>query len=502
MIALAGATRPAAAQSPSRDDANAIALEVQWSHPGDTSRTTASYQIVVNPPLRRGSPIHDAAWQSVRAMHAPLVRFVPWLPYPRLGVAELEPPTATSTSWDFTQIDPLTIDFLEASRGLPVMLNFSTMPAWMWTSDARVTYPAQADSAIWTYTQGAAPRDTSMREIAGYYARLLSWYTRGGFVDERGRRHDSGHRYDISHWEVLNEPDLEHHLSPALYTRLYDEVVGAMRTVSPRTKFGGVSLAFPGQQPEFFTYFLDPAHHARGTPVDFITYHFYASVGNIGPDAWPPMYFRQADQFLEQVKWIEAIRKRLSPRTQTFINEVGSIALGHEDADKLPVFYWNLSGATYAYLFGELSRMGIDGVHESQLVGYPSQFPSVSMLDWNTGKGNARYRVLELLRAHFSPGDRMVASQSSVATTNGAGYTTVAGELAPYAYAVIGKDGRHRVLLVNRRNAAARVTVPGARGATLAYVDESTGLNPPASRSLDADTIDLSAFSVAVVTLP
>ncbi len=34
-------------------------------------------------------------------------------------------------------------------------------------------------------------------------ARLLSWYTKGGFVDEVGVTHTSGLFYNISHWEVI-----------------------------------------------------------------------------------------------------------------------------------------------------------------------------------------------------------------------------------------------------------------------------------------------------------
>ena len=41
-----------------------------------------------------------------------------------------------------------------------------------------------------------APRDRSWGEIAAYFARVALWYTRGGFVDERGARHESNHRYD------------------------------------------------------------------------------------------------------------------------------------------------------------------------------------------------------------------------------------------------------------------------------------------------------------------
>ena len=51
----------------------------------------------------------------------------------------------------------------------------------------------------------------------------------------------------------------------------------------------------------------------------------------------------------------------------------------------------------YAYMFMELSKLGIDYIGESQLVGYPgvtsntTQFPDVTMIDWTNGKPNARY---------------------------------------------------------------------------------------------------------------
>ena len=72
---------------------------------------------MVNPPLQRGTPVHDNAFKALDDLVADYVRYVPWLPYPKLGVAELEPPKDGKTSWDFTLIDPMTIDFLEAHEG-------------------------------------------------------------------------------------------------------------------------------------------------------------------------------------------------------------------------------------------------------------------------------------------------------------------------------------------------------------------------------------------------
>ena len=48
---------------------------------------------VVNPVTQRESPYHDQVYQKIADLQAPFQRYVPWLPYPRLGVAELEPPS-------------------------------------------------------------------------------------------------------------------------------------------------------------------------------------------------------------------------------------------------------------------------------------------------------------------------------------------------------------------------------------------------------------------------
>ena len=59
------------------------------------------------------------------------------------------------------------------------------------------------------------------------------------------------------------------------------------------------------------------------------------------------------------------------------------------------------------------------------MVGYPTQFPSVSMVDWETGAPNARFRVLELLKNNFGPGDKLVAggmTQTAEIHSGGGGY--------------------------------------------------------------------------------
>ena len=471
-------------------------LTIHWQEITRVSKTAPTLQVVVNPPLRRGTTVHDNAFRALRDLHADYVRYVAWLPYPRLGVAELEAPINGKTSWNFSLIDPMTIDFLEATKGHSVIMNFSTIPQWMFKTESLVPYPADPDQVTWSYEQGRELRDTSFKEIADYYARLLAWYTQGGFVDEFGKRHESGYQYSIPFWEVLNEPDLEHQISAEQYTAIYDRVVAAMLKVQPKMRFVAVSLAYPSGNPHFLEYFLDHKNHRPGAPLDFISYHFYAvPTPDQTEDVQQYTFFTQADGFLNTVRYIESIRQRLSPQTGTMINEIGSISAddlaqvqpGHV-TKPVPNSYWNLSGAIYAYIFAELSRIGVDVAGASQLVGFPTQFPSVSMVDWETGKPNARYWVLKLLHDNFGPGDSLVEAESNNPLI--------------HVMALLTRNHRRRVLLINKRNRPINVSIPGAAGGQEEFVDVTTAFQPPLSANLSSDKVTLGGFAVAAITLP
>jgi hypothetical protein len=478
-----------------------VTVSADWNKTVSVSRTTPTLQVVVNPPLRRGTPVHDNAFQSLRDLGADYVRYVPWLPYPRLGVAELEAPTGGKTSWDFSLIDPMTIDFLDATKGHSVVLNFSIIPQWMFKTAKPVAYPDDPNQVTWNYQQGTEPRDPSFKDVADYYARLFSWYTKGGFTDELGNFHPSGYHYSIPFWEVLNEVDFEHQMAPETYSRAYDAIVTEMQKLQPDTKFVGTALALPSLRPDFFEYFLNPKNHKAGIPLDYVSYHFYAiPTPDETLEIQQHTVFAHADGFLSTVRYIETIRKRLSPSTQTMINELGIISADDGGQDRpghltkpIPAAYWNLAGAEFAYLFGQLTEMGIEVAGESQLVGYPTQFPSVSMVDWNNGKPNARLRVLKLLKDNFGPGDKLVEILPSAAPAPGDDYI--------YTLAVLSRSGKRRLLLVNKRDRDLAVSIPGERNAEIEAVDVTTGSEPPATTKLAGDELTLHGFSVAVVTL-
>jgi len=467
----------------------AAQVTVHWDKTTVVSQTTPTLQVVVNPPLRPGEALGVAAYKAVKDLGADYVRYVPWLPYPRLGVAELEPPTKEKTSWDFSVIDPMTKDFMAATEGHSTVMNFSTIPTWLFKTEKPAAYPADPNQVVWDYTQGTELRDPTGKELGDYYARLVSWYVKGGFTDENGKRHESGYHYKFPYWEVLNEVDFEHQMTPEQYTERYDAIVSAIHKVSPETKFVAMALAAPSSNPKFFEYFLNPAHHKAGIPLDFISYHFYATptAGQTVED-WQYTFFDQADGFFNTVRYVENIRKRLSPATKTDTDELGVILpTDNTPADKVapPAAYWNLAGALYGYLFIELSRQQIDVAGESQLIGYPTQFPSVSMMDYEKNQPNARFWVLKLLKDSFHPGDKLVE------TTIGSGDLAAQGFVTP--------SGR-KLLLVNKRNRAVDVALADAEKATALTVDGQTGDGPARSVKPGDGKLKLEPFAVTVVS--
>jgi hypothetical protein len=460
-----------------------LELTIHWDKVTAASNTTPTLQVVVNPPLRPGQPLGEAAYKAVKELGADYVRYVPWLPYPRLAVAELEPPTPQKTSWDFSLIDPMTKDFLAATDGHPTVMNFSTTPAWLWKTDKPVAYPDNPNQVVWNYTQGTELLDPSGRELSDYYGRLVSWYVNGGFTDENGVRHKSGYHFKFPVWEVLNEG--EHGMTSESYTARYDAIVSAIHAVSPETKFMGMALGAP-DDPHYFEYFLNHANHMPGVPLDYISYHFYAlSTKEQTLDTWQYTFFDQVDGFLGKVRYVEDIRKRLSPETKSDLDELGVILRTSADNEPPPAAYWNLAGALYADLFVELSRMQIEILGESQLVGYPTQYPSVSMMDWTNNQPNARFWVLKLIKDSFHPGDKLVQTSGSTRDLAAQAYVTPAGR---------------KLLLVNKRNRELVVKLPDAGKATALSVDPETGDNPARAVQLTAGTIKLEPFAVTVVS--
>ena len=347
------------------------------------------------------------------------------------------------------------LDFLAAADAAnrTSIPNLSTIPNWLFTSTDRTYVPDDPLQIVYDYESASTELvDPTAKAVGDYYGRLVAHYIEGGFLDEAGRW-IPGFNLTFSHWEVLNEVNAEHRMTPQTYTTIYDAVVAGIKRWAPRgsasMKFMGIGGAGPGYIP----YFLNKSNHALGsdTQIDLISLHWYAGSksrdgGNETPGGDYVAFFPSADGFVEQLSSAyAAIATSDFPHVMIDADEVGVILPDDDDpkwvADTpgFPALFWNAAAAYFAYLFGETAKIGLDVLGASQLTGYPSLTfprgppingpftaacinPSVSLLSWggdfgDPGDGTARYWVLALLLEEFrasGPAGLLPASDADV----------------------------------------------------------------------------------------
>ncbi len=144
--------------------------------------------------------------------------------------------------------------------------------------------------------------------------------------------------------------------------------------------------------------------------------------------------------------------------------------------------------------------LGIDVVNEAELIDYPGQYAGTTLVGWKTGRPNARYWVLKLLRENFGPGDKLVETQVSLPAPAAAGPWPSQRNYV-YAQGFVTPDGKRKILLVNKRDQSFDLVLPEGKGARVEYVDQTTGFGPPATTTIENDQLTLKGLAVAVVTL-
>jgi hypothetical protein len=529
-------------------------VTVQWSDRTTPLRTTPTLQVVPTPLFERGAPQHDLIWAALSALNASRVRLVNWLPFPRLGVAALEPPSGGAlcgfrassapsgsyfplalscapstiaavdfaaygessgycgnlsagacvlpgsaavvsaaclgrqsctllstdaffggspgcrgpaslavqvrcadaalrhTSWDFSRMDGLVEDFMAAQglgadgsvgRAEAVVFNPSTPPQWAYALGAnkRLPYPDDPSQVTWGYEQGGPQQLVSPELLGDYYGRVFAHYASGGFTDEYGTFHPSDYRYNISFWEVLNEPESEHHHTPLSYTGLYDAIAAGISRQAPgaasqRLRFAGLALEGHNEW-DWWRTFLNASNHAHTAPTPAIaTFHFYAQPPSRGEPALWGVVFDQADGFIQECEAILKVRDELSPSTALDVDEMGLIL--PEDNDPRwtsydvgfpPAPFWAATAAFSAYTFARLAAVGVETVGMSALCCHPSMpehdlapfFPSVAMLNWTNGARTQRYWGLKLLLDTLKAGDGMATTNVTQGAPSSAG---------------------------------------------------------------------------------
>ena len=107
-------------------------------------------------------------------------------------------------------------------------------------------------------------------------------YQKGGFTDEQGVYHHSGHNLTFGYMEILNEWDANAHLASPdwvsasgiqanirRYIGIYDGATRVIRRHHPRIKFLGACSGgvHPDHDSIYWRTFLNRSEHAPGTPV-------------------------------------------------------------------------------------------------------------------------------------------------------------------------------------------------------------------------------------------
>ncbi|HZZ37857.1 MAG TPA: hypothetical protein VFE06_01920 [Acidobacteriaceae bacterium] len=490
-----------------QNPANAAAtVSANWNRTERVSVTVPTTQILAHKLTLRGQPTHGPEFKALRDLKTDDTRLQLWFSVTRQAVLEIKPPTATQTFWDFQYADPLMEDFYANTTGKR-HINMGTIPRWMFNVPPK-DVPEDPAASFYPYTDGTDGKllkDPSGRQFAEYQARIYQWYTQGGFTDELGKYHKSGFHYKIEYWDVLNEPDFENHINVEQFTRIYDAVTAAIHRIDPHVQFFSPEVS--GSEVPWAKYFLNGKNHAPGSlPIAWFTFHNYVDATN-DPSTWQAKYFTDpangptdgapAKALVERIEEVLRIRDELSPKTRVIVDEMGTFndvkkgeeaCRANEPYNVYNPLYWNAEGANWAYIFIYSERLGLPLQSMSQMDGYRTQCPSISMFDYETNRPNAHYYALYLISHNFGPGDKLVPTQSSSSDIE--------------AQASITSSGR-KILLVNTSDKSVPVTLGDAykgNGLRAQVVDEQSGEQPPRVEQLHGSQITLAPFAVAVVS--
>ena len=182
-VYLLPACKPTLTALKQDDDADGTTVTVSWDTVLKRTNAVPTYLDQVNPLAARGAPTHDAVFDRIRELGAENVRYLHW--------------DANGQCCDFGEnfsvADPFVEDFMAASKGHQSVINFAAPPK-------SFTHPCPNPPTC----TNAGFLDPTGVAAGEYFSRLISWYTKGGFVDERNVFHKSNHKFDWKLWEVLN----------------------------------------------------------------------------------------------------------------------------------------------------------------------------------------------------------------------------------------------------------------------------------------------------------
>ena len=324
---------------------------------------------------------------------------------------------------------------------------------------------------------------------------LLNWYNKGGFTDENGIYHHSGHIDWVHAWEIWNEPNTGYEIpapvqdraatwmQPIPFARLYSTVSNAMRVVDSTINTGGPALSAYPDDPYLNSFITNVT-----APLDFLAFHFYSIGNQKTPD---PVAFKTiTTDFQHRLMYVRTVLDQTFPnrRVPIWVDEVG-----YNEIARLPVDPRGAAPVGCSWLAATFAMA------EYQHVDLLAQFPFLSsaqlgLIDNTSLQPFIPYWMYLLFASKFPPGTNLIPV--SIPSSSGiVGLATVSPDrhfvrlvLANTVVAnpqdVNGK-GVPRIVQVNLTGAFATLTPHVGTAATVWRFDATTSRTAmPASKSL------------------
>jgi hypothetical protein len=434
-----GALAVAARSTPPPRATTTALTAVNWAVDVAEVRTAVTLEVDIEPAMFQDPVVAQRLWVALEELGADLARFSPWGVYPRVGTAELAPPDRIQnrTFWNFTVLDAAVARFARATAGHEASWLWSTIPHWMFKDGAEQRISPDTWRPQFSYTNcpesGSELHDPTCTEVADYLGRLYSWYALGGFVDELGVTHHSGHHYNLTYMAVLNEPNNEHcwgGKNSSRYFTCYAAISSKLKALNP-----AIQLAAPemGAIETFFDEFLEFAKRKNQLP-DTLTIHpmWETSCGYWNQSSYDDI-LQGLDINVNQCRDIATKARAMFPGQKLAAAESGVILAEQPCGgwtnqssacsvfgtcpphpsplwlgSPIPPPFWNAAASAAVQLWGRLAELDFEFVTIDQFFGgeYPNNFPSVTMMD-PEGIANAKYWALHML-IHNASGTRAV----------------------------------------------------------------------------------------------
>jgi len=304
-------------------------------------------------------------------------------------------------------------------------LNLATLLAHFFHPD-HVDVPSDPNKPAWNYAMGAPVQSDILNKIsiAEYFDNIITLLKTGG-ITLQGKNYtiNGGKEIKYNKWEVLKQD--EHGFSTVDYAAIFKSVYDSLNNTYPNAKTRPSLAALGGATCGRIHPILTGIDNL-GARTNTISLHHRCIPGSrTNVDSY-------VDIFDDMERFVRRVKARVTNYLNDFWNETNkkvkievsdaSIYLPgdrdprdkNETGDDIPDTFWLAAATGFASLFTQLStNENITNINMGLYSAYPaiskwniadSFLPSLSLTNWENGKPNMKYRLVELLSKYFYSG--------------------------------------------------------------------------------------------------